>query len=66
MENGVETEVAKPELIDGRFQLRLTVVANECARKIGAYREIEKTVDRLGCLSNVEPNVTWSWLRLRG
>ncbi len=63
MEDGMETNVAESEFIGSGFQLGLAVTANERAREVGAYRQIEEPVDRLGRLRNVEFNMANDWLR---
>ena len=48
VEDRMETNVAEAEFVDGSPQLCLTVVANECARIVGAHRQIEESVERFG------------------
>src|ERR1019366_2696261 len=49
----VEANVAEAEFVDGRLELRLAVVANECARIVGAYRQVEEPVERSDSLCNI-------------
>ena len=43
----------KAEFVDSRFEQRLPVVANECARKVGAYRQVEEPVERPDSLCHI-------------
>ena len=63
VEDGMEADVAEAQFIDGFLELQLAIVANECAREIGPHRQIEESVERLGCLSGIEFNAALSWLR---
>src|ERR1022692_4488256 len=61
VKDGVEADVAEAEFVDSRFELRLAVVANECARKVGAYRQVEEPVERSDRLCQVEVNAARCW-----
>jgi len=66
MEDGMETNIAKPELVDRNPKVRLTVAADECSRVVGADGEIKEMVDGWAGLNNVSDDDPLSALQRTG
>jgi hypothetical protein len=62
VEDVVESNVTKAQLIDGEFQLGLAVGAYQGARKIRADRQVEESVQRPFGSREIDGDLTWGSL----
>ena len=56
VEDGVKADVAKAKFLRRDLELRLAILPNEGARKIGAHREIEEAIYRAGDFIEIRDN----------
>ncbi len=64
MEDRMEPDVAKSELIHDELELRLTVRTNQRAWEVRSDRQVEEAIDGTGPRSDIHDNVAY-WLPLR-